>query len=520
MRRTAALYGILGLVLIIFGLVDYFISSGFRGFVFVNIVGGLFAIVIWITSSRSALGAMVGRRATRYGLNAVVYTIIFILILIAINYISSQHHARFDLTAEKVYSLSSQSQQVVKNLKEPLKMYGFFQGGENDRARRLYEEYAYASPKVTFEMVDPDKHPELAEKFKVTALNTTHLQYDGEKAGEGTNVTELSEEALTNAIIRVSKATKKVVYFLDGEGEADPNDNNNQTGFGQFKTALEGEGFEVKKILLATMPGVPGDCSMLVVAGPTKPLAQHEVDAVNEYLEKGGRALFMLRAARPDNEVDESQLIALAQKWGVDPGKDVIVDQVLRLFAGPALGLNPLVSDYGNSPITQDFKQRTIFPMARSVDPAAKPPDGVTVTPLAKTSATSWAETDIDGIFKRQEAKLDPADKRGPITVADAISGDIAKAGGKGKARIVVLGSTEMADNQWIGQFFNRDFMVNSVDWLAGEENQISIRPRTIRASRLRLTVDQFSIVFALSVLLLPELLLIAGIVVWWERRV
>lgn len=517
MRRTAALYGILGLVLLIFGLVDYFISTGFRAFVFVNIVGGLFAIVIWITSSRSALGAMVGRRTTRYGLNAVVYSIIFILILVAINYISSQHHARLDLTEEKVFSLSPQSVQVVKNLNEPLKMYGFFQGGENDRAKRLYEEYAYASPKVSFEMVDPDKHPELAEKFKVTVMNTTHLQYDGDK-GEGTNVTELNEESLTNAIIRVSKASKKVVYFLDGEGEADP-DNNEQTGFGQFKTALEGEGFEVKKVLLATIPAVPGDCAMLVVAGPTKPLSPHEIDAISAYLKNGGRALVMFRPPRPDNELDESQLAALVQQWGVDPGKDVIVDQVLRLFAGPALGLNPLVSDYGAHPITASFKQRTIFPMARSVEPAAKPPDGITVTALAKTSASSWAESDIDGIFKRQEAKLDPADKRGPIDVADAIVAATANGAGKPKARIVVLGSTEMADNQWIGQFFNRDFLVNSVDWLAGEENQISIRPRTIRASRLRLTVDQFSIVFALSVLLLPELLLIAGIVVWWERR-
>jgi len=77
----------------------------------------------------------------------------------------------------------------------------------------------------------------------------------------------------------------------------------------------------------------------------------------------------------------------------------------------------------------------------------------------------------------------------------------------------------DFGDNQYVGIFFNRDFFVNSVDWLTGEENSISIRPRSIRASRFRLTTDQFAIVFALAVLLLPEMLLIAGIVVWWERR-
>ena len=83
----------------------------------------------------------------------------------------------------------------------------------------------------------------------------------------------------------------------------------------------------------------------------------------------------------------------------------------------------------------------------------------------------------------------------------------------------MVYGSTEFADNQNVTTFFNRDFFVNSADWLTGEENSISIRPRSIRASRFRLTEGQFSIVFAFAVLLLPELLLIAGIVVWWERR-
>lgn len=519
MRRPAGLYGTLGIIALIFAAIAYFGTAGFALFVFVNLIVGLFLIVMWISSGWSALGSFVGQRSTRYGANAIIYSLIFILILIAVNWISSQHHARMDLTAEKVYSLSSQSVQVVKNLDKPLKLVGFFAGGENATARQLYEEYAYASPKVSFELVDPDKHPELAEKYKVSVLNTTHLQYGGEN-GEGTNVTDLKEESLTNAILRVSKASKKTIYFLDGHGEADPDDTNDASGFGQLKTALEGEGFQIKKVLLATIAAVPGDCTMLVIAGPQKPLGQHEIDAINEYLKKNGRVLAMFRPPRPGNEIDETALIKLMGQWGIDAGKDVVVDQVVRLFAGPALGLNPLVDNYGTHPITHDFKQRTIFPMARSVEPVADPKQGLMVTPIAKTSDTSWAETDIDGIFKRQEAKLDPADKRGPIDVADAVEADLAKLGdGKGEARLVAFGSTDFANNQWITQFYNRDFFVNSVDWLAGQENQISIRPRELRASRFRLTVDQFSIVFALSVLLLPELLLIAGIVVWWERR-
>ncbi len=250
-----------------------------------------------------------------------------------------------------------------------------------------------------------------------------------------------------------------------------------------------------------------------------KPLDTHELDAIGKYLDGGGRALITFRAPRPNNEIDETGLMKLVGQWGVDAGNDIVVDQVTRLFAAPTLGVSPLVQNYGVHPITKDFKERTIFPMCRSVTPVAKPKEGETVTALAMTGDTSWAETDIDGIFKRQEAKLDPQDKRGPIDVADAVQTSQQKPGAGKETRIVVIGSTDAGDNQWVGQLFNRDFFVNSTDWLSGEENQISIRPRQLRSSRFRLTADQFTIVFILSVLLLPELLLIVGIVVWWERR-
>ena len=519
MRRSAALYGVLGLVLLAFGLVDYFISSGFRPFVWVNLAGGIFAIVLWITSSRSELASITTGRSARYGANAAIYSIAFVGLLVAINYISSLHHTRLDLTSEKVYSLSSQSVNVVKGLQKPLKLYGFFQGGENPSARELYETFAYYSPKLTYELVDPDKHPELAERFKVSVMGTTHLQYGGD-SGEGINVTELNEEALTNAIIRATRNTKKVIEFLDGHGEADIDDAEGQGGYGTIKKALEGEGYEVRKLELAQLPKVPDDANLVVVAGPVKPLGQHEIDALNDYLKHGGRMIAMYRPQRPDNPIDEDAMVKLAATWGVKVGNDIVVDQVVRLFEGPALGLNPFVQNYGDHPITKGFKQRTMFPTTRSLAPEPNLKPGLTVTPIANTSDTSWAEVDLDTLFRQQKAELTAKDTRGPIVVVMAVDGNLDQLGlGKGDARLVVYGSTEFADNQSVTQFFNRDFFINSADWLTGEENSISIRPKSIRASRFRLTEGQFSIVFAFAVLLLPEMLLIAGIVVWWERR-
>jgi ABC-type uncharacterized transport system involved in gliding motility auxiliary subunit len=470
-------------------------------------------------ASWGTLGTLAGSRATRYGTNAAIYSIAFVVLLVAVNYLAATYHRQFDMTSQQVYSLSPQTITALKQLKKPLVLYGFVEAGRNPTAEALYREYSDAQPLVSFQLVDPNRHPELAQRFKVSVMNTTHIQYGGDK-GEGTNVSDMTEQAITNGIVKLIGTGSKTVYFLDGHGEADIDDPQGPSGLGEFKTALEGENYQVKKILLATQAKVPDDCNELIIAGPIKPLLPHEIDAITDYVKRGGRVLATLRPPRPDQSADERALIKLVADWGVKAGNDVVVDQEVRLFAGPALGLNPVVETYGDSPITASFTKQTVFPMVRSVSPIDPPKPGLEVVALAKTSETSWAETDLQGIFIKQTASLDAADTKGPITVADSVDANLKQLGwGSGEARMVVIGSTDIATNQFLNNFFNRDFLMNGVDWLAGQTNSITIRPRALRASRFSLTIGEFDVVFVLSVLLLPELLLIIGIVVWWERR-
>ncbi|MGD0289102.1 MAG: Gldg family protein [Candidatus Binataceae bacterium] len=521
MKRTSALSGIIGIIFLLFATFGYVLTAGgfARLFSGVNLLAGIIAVAGWLVSSRGSIGTMAGARSTRYGTNAAVYSLAFIGVLVAVNYLSGRYHRQFDLTAQNAFSLSPQSITVLKELKQPVKLYGFVEGGRSVVLQALYQEYAYQSPLITHQLVDPTRHPELAERYKVSVMNTTHIQYGGE-GGSGTNVSDTTEQAITNGIVKVTKTSEKTVCYLTGEGEDDPDDANGATGMGQFKEALQGESYKIDKVNLVTEAKVPEDCAVMVVAGPTRPLVPHVIDAFNDYLKGGGRALVMLKPPQPGQSVDETALVKFASDWGVKAGHNLVVDQVVRLEAGPALGLDPVVNTYAPHPITASFDKQTVFPMVRTVDPVDPPIPGLEVTALAKTSETSWAETDIDGIFKRQTAKFGGNDVKGPVVVADAIDAnlDLLKYG-KGEARLVVLGDTDIANNQFLGNFFNRDFIMNCVDWLAGESNSITIRPRGLRASRFNLTVEEFDVVFVLSVLLLPELLLIIGFAVWWERR-
>ncbi len=516
MRRSNALLGLIGLVLLLFAGVAAVFTQARSGidvlYIFINGLFGVFALIAYLSAGLEHLRGVVSERSTRYGANVLLGSFAFLAVLAIVSYLSTRHHHRFDLTEQGVFSLSPQSTNVVKNLQEDINVQAFVEGGVNPELRDLLQSYAYVSPKMKFEMVDPDRQPELAEKYHITAYNTVRLEY----GKESTTVSQPTEQTITNAIIKVTRPTQKTICFIEGHGEPDIDDTQSARALSSIKVALTNENYQAKKVLLASMASMPDDCSVVVVAGPEKPFLASELTALENYLNGGGRALFLLP---PRGSAD---LQPLLEKWGVKLGNDVVVDQVLRLFQGPALGLAPLVNTYGVHDITRDFKQRTVFPMTRSVHADAAGKKGLQATEIVKTSPSSWGETDLDGLFQRSEATLDAADTKGPVPIAVAVEADLKQMGQEkgGTARVAVYGSVEFAENREVeGTYYNRDLLLNTVGWLCGQSDLLSIRPRAVRASRVQFTADQGTVIFYLSVLLIPELLLIAGIAVWWRRE-
>jgi ABC-type uncharacterized transport system involved in gliding motility auxiliary subunit len=371
---------------------------------------------------------------------------------------------------------------------------------------------------VTFTVIDPDKQPDLAEKFQITTIPAIHLQY-----GDRSNVVnKLTEEELTNGIIRVTRAEKKTVYFLEGHGEPSIDDMNEPKGYGQIKLALDNESYEVKKLVLSEGAAIPDDANLVIIGGAERSLLPHETQALDAYLkrEKGGHLLVLF------NPRATPELVTYLRDWGVQIGNDVIVDEQIQLLKGKTFTLTPFVTSYGAHPITEELSRRgssalTTYGISRSVEPQVDGKKGLNVISLAKTGPNSWAETDLDSVFQKQTARLDEQDRRGPVSLAVAVTANLKEQGldHDGTSRIVVFGNAGFANNQFIGQYFNRDFVMNAINWLVGEEGLISVRARTMRASRAQFTAQQGTLIFYLSVLVLPEFLLITGLAVWWQRR-
>jgi ABC-type uncharacterized transport system involved in gliding motility auxiliary subunit len=516
-RRANGLLGLLGLVLLLFAGVALVLTRAAQTvdvlYIAVHAVAGVFALVAYLSAGVDNLRDFLGERSTKYGASTIVASLLFIGILASLNYLSTRYHRKFDLTESSVYSLSPQSAGIVGKLDKELKLQAFVEGGINPDLRDLFDSYKYVSDKVSYQLIDPNRQPELAEQYKITAYNTVRLEY-GETS---TTINQPTEEAITNAIIKVTRASQQVVCFVEGHGEPDLEQVQEARGYSQAKAALTNENYEVKKVLLLNQQDVPAECSVVIIAGPTKPFLEHELTALQRFMKSGKGRLMLLLAPRSGAEFQP-----LLAEWGIQIGEDVVVDQVLRLFQGPALGLEPLAETYAPHEITRDFNGRTIFPMVRSVqkDPAAKA--GLQVIELVKTSPSSWAETDMAGLFERREAALDGTDRKGPVSIAAVVEGQLKELGAdaEGVGRLAVFGSVQFAENRnFEGTFFNRDLFLNAVGWLVGQSDLMSIRPRSMRASTVRFSQEEGTSIFYLSVLVLPELLLIAGLAVWWRRE-
>jgi ABC-type uncharacterized transport system involved in gliding motility auxiliary subunit len=465
-------------------------------------------LLLWI--NRQNLKAGFGRRSAQYGTNTILMLVAVVGILGFLNYLGKKHHYRTDLSSGQLYSLSDQSVKIVKGLKNEVNIYHFAKEPD-PRMNDLLTEYKdLNTSKIVYRIVDPQKNPSQAKKYGIRAFGET-VVVAGEKSEK---VESAQEEAVTNAIVKVTREKNKVVYFTTGHNEADTNSEDGR-GYGQTRKAIEGQNYLVKTINLATSKSMPEDCSELVIAGPKTALFPTEIELIDQYVAAGGKVLLL-----QDPEAD-SGLSELLKKWKIGLDNDIVVDSsgLGQLFGmGPAV---PLVSNYESHPITKDMTRvMTFFPMARSLQILAEPGSPFNATALFKSSESSWGEKNLKG----NEAQYDEGtDIKGPLNLA-VVSTKSVSSDGKTKtlgkeARVLVVGDSDFAMNAYFRKGANGDLLLNMVSWLAEDEDMISIRPKNQENRGIQLTRARSKSLFWLVMILMPAGALITGVAVWLRRR-
>jgi ABC-type uncharacterized transport system involved in gliding motility auxiliary subunit len=481
----------------------------------------LLSLVLNAGEARTAMGT----RTARYGAGAAVMVLLALGIVVAANAISVRHNTRWDLTENKRNSVSPQTIQVLRTLKSPVSAIAFYRSdtpGKKTAEDLLAQYKTYSGGRFEWRLEDTDKAPALARQYGVESYGTVVLE--GGPAGQlrTEKVLDADEEKLTNGIVKVTRAGKRVVYIVKGHGEREIGATD-RGGFSQAKEQMEKANYEVKELFLARDPKIPDDAAIVMIPGPKTDLFPQELAAIDAYVSRAGKVFFM---AVPFQATPTTKYLS---KYGITVDDDVVIElnPIGQVFGvGP---LVPVVGQYDPHPITKDMGGvMTLFPLTRSVEPAKVLPKGVQASPLAQTSRQSWGETDKN-VFQTGKATPDPGEKTGPLPVAVVATVDAeppAKAEGGGeapkkaaKARIVVVGTADFASNQFLGAQGNRDFFLNVVSWLAEEEDLISIRAKDPKQNPVVLTSAQSRLVWGLPLVGLPGAVLICGLVVIAQRR-
>ena len=516
----------IALALIALALISWIIWPHRKTLFLILGAAGVVALAAYIILNISSLKESFKRRSFIYSSNMMVVVVLVLGILILINYFFARHHHRFDFTEANLHSLSDQSVQVIKNLKQEVDIRCFFMEGNfnKNKMENLLQNYAYHSKKIKYEFIDPDKNPGLVKRYEVTTDGTTILE-SGDKESR---ITTTSEEDLTNAIVKVSREKKKVLYFLEGHGETST-ESSEEIGYSIAKEELEKLAYEVKKLTLALADNFPEDCSVLVIPGAQKDLLPNELETIRNFISEGGRVFFMV-----DPETAPGLKPFLAE-YGIQLEDDLIVDTVSRLMGGDYF--MPVVTGYESHPITEKFNFATFFPYARSVNEAEEKPERITTTILAKTSPNAWSERQLT----EQEVTFDgDTDAAGPISLAAVVTVEPLEVvaqdqteqeeemkeetppeeeSPKQEGRLAVFGDSDFAANRYFYLSGNGNLFLNTINWLAEEADLISIQARTSSPKTIQITAIQGRILFFVSVIILPLIVLVVGITVWVRRR-
>lgn len=449
-----------------------------------------------------------------------VFLALFLSLIGMLAWLTNEFSYQADWTAGNRNTLSETTQKLLKSIEGPLSITAFV--AEDPELRRdireRVERYQRYRPDLGLSFVNPDLEPALAGQEGITRSGQIVLRL-GDRS-EKLDFSFMNEQALANALQRLSRASDRWVAVLEGHEERDPNASNNQ-GWSQFSDVLRRSGFKVQQLNLIRSPQIPDNTAVLVIASPHRDLLPGEVAAIQSYIRAGGNLLWL-----QDPGSGLHGLQPLADELGVTFLEGVVVDAnpELRLLLGIQHPAVIPVVDYRVHPVTQDLRVQTLFPFAGAVEHQGN--EQWRSEPFLVSLPQTWSEVDElsgDIVFEP-----DKGDRRGPLTLGLGLTRKLpvepseANEGGQApdrQQRIVIIGDSDFLANGFLGNGGNLELASNVFNWLVQDDVLIAISPKTAPDTRLELG-DTSTIVIGVGFLIvLPLLLMASGIVIWLKRR-
>ena len=455
------------------------------------------------------------RQAALLAVQVIMAAVLFGLLVV----LADNHNRRFDLTPTKSFVLSDEARHVAQGLKVPIQITAFYNSQEGEQRRQMADVlqlFHDASPLVTYRLLDLDRSPALAKKYNVSSFNTGVI----EAADQVHVLRAIDEEEITNGLLRLTRLEKRTLCFVTGHGEHSPRDAGDRTGYSEVAKALEREHFEVHTFDTLPPQGVPADCTVVILPGPSRDLLPGEADQLSHYLDGGGHILLMIDPKAPDS------IVQFLAQHGVQAGNDIVVDERNRFFGADSF--MPRVPIFDEGTFRKNLDTAAVFALARTVSPIEKQDGAEKVLLLALTSADSWAHIDGDVIPEGKVQFRREVDKPGPLPVAVMVTtkASVPVSEGEAKAdaggRMIVFGDSDFASNLYLNLLGNKDLFMSSIGVLAEDEELIAVRRKGLPRSSLSpvsLTERQGRMIFWSAVILQPVGFALLGLLITWRRR-
>lgn len=454
----------------------------------------------------------IGLRLQRYS-----FTVLFLAVIGLLAWLSTQYVHETDWTAGGRNSLSADSARLLGTLKEPVQITAFAR--EHDALRNQIKEviarYQRSKPDITLEFVNPDKEPERIRELGVTLDGELRVSYQGRSE----RVQELSEQAISNALLRAARQGERWISFLSGHGERDPLGQANHD-LGSFGADLQRKGLKVQTLNLAQTPQIPDNTRLLVIASPQAALMPGEMDLIRGYLDRGGNLLWLTDPG------ENAGLEKLAEYFGIETLPGIIVDATTQLFGIQ----NPdfvLVTEYPAHPLTRELRIMSLFPRAAALEWNRN--ETWQGQPILSTAERAWTETgELSGEIRFDEGSEERA---GPLDIGYAFTRalepenpaatktDTETSEPGREQRIIVVGDGDFLSNAYLGNGGNPDLGLNMINWLSNDDDFIAIRAKTAPDQTLNLSAAAQTAIALGALIALPLALIGSGLFIWLRRR-
>jgi len=464
---------------------------------------------------------------TRIRILTRVHRFLFILLVLVIAgllaWLSTRYKYEADWTNNSRYTLTEPSQQLLAGLPSTIAVTIYLSTPDNYPVyQEFFERYQRHKTNFSVDFINPYTIPTQARQRGIQD-GEIQLAYQGRTE----RVFQLSEQAISTALLRLSRSENAQIVFLTGHGERSPVSSNN-ADLMNWSRELIARGFDVQTLNFAQTPEIPLQTRVLIIASPQKPLAVGSIELVMNYVRQGGNLLWLQETS------DLQGLTALASTLGVEIQPGMIIDPVSYQLHGHATLAS--VTEYGVHPVTQGMQQLlTLFPEATALHTTPQP--DWDVTRLLTTHNRAWLETgdltqqvtfdegvDADGPFDiglalTRTLPSDPASAP-PDSAATATTTVTASAPTPPQQqRVIVIGDGDFLSNAFLHQLGNLDLSMKILNWLAKEDDFIELPSRLPSDARLQLSDPTAIFIFTFFVLLLPISLLSTSLYVWLSRR-